>query len=280
MRRRVRGPLLSQPDTKLCPECGNEVKQAAVICRFCRHQFGESSTPSRPEADQLASQDASRRRLSSPLLLVLTLVGLALAGVLLYYAMSNGSTQEAAQSPTLGETTTPDRTSIMTTPAKAPPPQEQVVIEPYGIGVGVVDLFDDAETAVPRLEAALGPPDSDATERCLGTIGPLIRTLRWADFAVHFSADSDAGLVGFTLNSFQAEGATPTGIETAEGIGLGSTVAEVKAAYAQATFSTGAYTGFVLDENANPTLRGAVTELSQEGEVTALFISPEGCEGE
>lgn len=35
------GGLLTVPaDTKICPQCAEEVKAAALICRFCRYEFG------------------------------------------------------------------------------------------------------------------------------------------------------------------------------------------------------------------------------------------------
>jgi hypothetical protein len=35
---------LSHRDTKVCPQCAEEVKAAAKICRFCRYEFPESSS--------------------------------------------------------------------------------------------------------------------------------------------------------------------------------------------------------------------------------------------
>ncbi|WP_367314451.1 zinc ribbon domain-containing protein [Burkholderia gladioli] len=30
-------------DEKQCPQCAESVKYAAKVCRFCGHQFGDSS---------------------------------------------------------------------------------------------------------------------------------------------------------------------------------------------------------------------------------------------
>jgi tRNA(Ile2) C34 agmatinyltransferase TiaS len=39
------------PDEKICPDCGESVKAAARVCRFCRYDFGtdEPGLASRPE---------------------------------------------------------------------------------------------------------------------------------------------------------------------------------------------------------------------------------------
>jgi Uncharacterised protein family UPF0547/Holliday junction DNA helicase RuvB P-loop domain len=37
-------------DTKTCPQCAEEVKAAALICRFCRYEFGPLPPPGQPGA--------------------------------------------------------------------------------------------------------------------------------------------------------------------------------------------------------------------------------------
>lgn len=32
-------PRVAQPETKVCPDCAEEVKAEVKICRYCRHEF-------------------------------------------------------------------------------------------------------------------------------------------------------------------------------------------------------------------------------------------------
>src|SRR5690349_8717894 len=45
-------------DTKTCPRCAETVKAAALVCRYCRHEFEAtpSSTASQPQRDAFARQ--------------------------------------------------------------------------------------------------------------------------------------------------------------------------------------------------------------------------------
>jgi predicted amidophosphoribosyltransferase len=35
---------LQNAESKICPQCAEEVKAAARVCRYCGHQFAEPST--------------------------------------------------------------------------------------------------------------------------------------------------------------------------------------------------------------------------------------------
>src|SRR5450756_2794928 len=40
----------ADPQTKVCPQCAEEVKAAALICRFCRYEFGPLPDEPAPSA--------------------------------------------------------------------------------------------------------------------------------------------------------------------------------------------------------------------------------------
>lgn len=60
-------------DTKQCPECGNEVKDAAVICRFCRHDFRQE-----PPRQREVRGDVQWARFRGPGLLALGILAVVL----------------------------------------------------------------------------------------------------------------------------------------------------------------------------------------------------------
>lgn len=69
------------PSSKTCPQCAEEVKAAALVCRFCGHTFDASASGRDP------SVNSGQRALSSTkggrLVLVMGAVGLLTAGYLL-----------------------------------------------------------------------------------------------------------------------------------------------------------------------------------------------------
>lgn len=47
------------PDEKACPRCAETVKAAALVCRFCGHEFGGTYQPSRSEKRQAETKRAA-----------------------------------------------------------------------------------------------------------------------------------------------------------------------------------------------------------------------------
>lgn len=85
-----------EPTTKVCPECAEEVKAAAAVCRFCSHRFSETAssattspaTTSPASASAVAAAEDPRAARLHPVSVALILAGvLALViGLLLPYA--------------------------------------------------------------------------------------------------------------------------------------------------------------------------------------------------
>ncbi|HEV2070934.1 MAG TPA: hypothetical protein VGR26_14185 [Acidimicrobiales bacterium] len=113
-------------------------------------------------------------------------------------------------------------------PTSAPPTTvpvpAQVVLAPDGLGI--VAFGDDGETVLAALAGVLGPPVDD---RPLGSCpsGEADRLVQFAELAVLLGGGRfvawDVGPASGTLPS----------LATAEGIGVGSSVAELRAAYGE-----------------------------------------------
>lgn len=106
-------------------------------------------------------------------------------------------------------------------------------------GLGVARFGDEAEAALAKLRDAMGTPNTLSKwlpmERSLwGTCpGSEVRGAKWGDLWVLFSDRSELSeqrhLSGWLLGGSSALGRTE--LKTSEGIGLSSTLAELRAAY-------------------------------------------------
>jgi hypothetical protein len=109
-----------------------------------------------------------------------------------------------------------------------------------GTGLGLVGFTDLLQGALPSLRARFGEADSDApVEFCPS--GAISRTIEWADLVVFVGeADGADRVVGWVYGPPSAGGKPSLNLRTEEGIGIGSTVADLRAAYGTAlTISSG-----------------------------------------
>ncbi|MDP9005702.1 MAG: hypothetical protein M3N15_02140 [Actinomycetota bacterium] len=124
-------------------------------------------------------------------------------------------------SSTAGTVTTLETTTTTMT-AEAP----EVVLAADGLGV--VSFGDPAAVVVSRLTEALGPPVDDQVLGSCPT-GDADRLVQFAELGVVFAGTgAEQRLVAWDVGL--ASGAIPE-LRTAEGIGVGSTVADLRAAY-------------------------------------------------
>ncbi|MEA2825631.1 MAG: hypothetical protein QOG43_70 [Actinomycetota bacterium] len=125
---------------------------------------------------------------------------------------------------TSGATTVPGATTTPTTPTTTPAAAAAaVVLRPDGLGVVGFGATKDA--TLTALSAAFGPVDETGTGCELA--GPDVTTARWDELRVQF--------VGTTFDSYNVRppnGGEPVlGLKTEAGVGVGSTVAQLQAAY-------------------------------------------------
>ena len=125
--------------------------------------------------------------------------------------------------PAATSTTVPAPPTSAPSPTTVPVPA-QVVLAPDGLGI--VAFGDGGETVLAALAGVLGPPVDD---RPLGSCpsGEADRLVQFAELAVLFGGGR---FVAWDVGP--ASGAFPP-LATAEGIGVGSSVAELRGAYGE-----------------------------------------------
>lgn len=203
------------------------------------------------------------------------------------------TTTTAPTTTTTASTTTTTTTAppTTTTASSVPPPASPVVLEPTGLS-GLA-FGEGSQPVVDELTRVLGPPDEDTGEVdalsspfgvCPGT---TVRGVRWGTLTALFTdgetSYAPAGpphFFAWTESSFSATGdEPPLGLRTAAGIGLGSTVADLRAAYGDdVEVAVDELTGapaFRIESTAVVDLFGSVTDVSDSGEVEVIEVP--GC---
>jgi hypothetical protein len=143
-------------------------------------------------------------------------------------ACSGGGDKESATTTTVEQTTT----STAPTTTSVPLSKDQIVLAADGVGA-IKFGTDNAAHVLKRFIEALGQPEKDqrlpANTACGAT-----RRFVWANFQIlvnEVTSMSGAGKPGFAGWFLGPPTAAPLDLKTDKGIGVGSTVAALKAAY-------------------------------------------------
>ncbi len=137
-------------------------------------------------------------------------------------------TSEPAPATTTTTTTIPTTasTAAPSSTTSTVPADPEIVLNPDGLGL--VAFGDPAESVVARLSAVLGPPVDDRPVGSCAT-GEADRLVQFGELGVVLAGDGAAQrFVAWDVGL--ASGATPV-LRTAEGVGVGSTLSELRAAY-------------------------------------------------
>jgi hypothetical protein len=188
----------------------------------------------------------------------------------------DGATTASTSTTVASATTVPVSTTAAVATTAAPaastttstPAAGTVVLRPDGLGV--VDFGTSKDETISALSAVLGVVDETGTGCELG--GPTT-TARWKELRVQF------GGTGFdSYNVRPANGVDPVlGLETEAGIGVGSTVAQLQAAYGAALAIPGLPPEFggndfaVSFQGTDRKLLGTLSDTTDSGTVTAVF---------
>jgi len=150
-----------------------------------------------------------------------------LSAVLLTAAACTNDKKETPTTTTAAPTTTstaPTTTTVTLT-------SESIVLAPDGLGT--LTFGTNAARTINLLMQALGQPEKN-TPLPVGTACGATRRLQWGDFQAlvnEVGSTSGAGRPGFAGWYLGAASPNKLGFKTEKGIGIGSTVAAMKAAY-------------------------------------------------
>jgi cytoskeletal protein RodZ len=195
---------------------------------------------------------------------IVLVVVLALLAVQCSDDEDDDSTTTTEESTTTSEETTTSTSEDTTTTSEdttttAPDEDVAVVLVATGLQVDDADLdFEaDADDAVAAIADVLGPPSEEGDQdEC--PAGPAT-----------FAAWDEVGLsLTFQEDVFVGWSARPTStLQTSEGIGIGSTVGDLQAAYPGTTFTTTSL-GEEFDADG---IFGVATDSAASGEVTDMW---------
>ena len=134
--------------------------------------------------------------------------------------------------------TTPPTTRAASTTTTLGDPLAALILD--GDGIGEIALGSDADLTVDQLTAVLGSPDEDTGwTTTLGTCpGTEARIVRWSSLQIYLTDGETAWATGQHFfhygQSLAAGGGEYLDLRTDKSVGIGSTIGELKAAYAAA----------------------------------------------
>jgi hypothetical protein len=149
-----------------------------------------------------------------------------------------------------------------------------------GDGLGVASFGDDADATVAAVTAVLGASELDSGWVEPMTIGACAGTearfVAWGSLYAYFSdesAVSDGGrhFFGYSYGSEQDLEAIPEGLATPEGIGLGTTVEFLRAAYNDVVIEAGEEGLFAPSFFVDDRLSGRLTGADDDDLVTVII---------
>ena len=191
-----------------------------------------------------------------------------LSAVLLTAVACSKDKKNSATTTTAAPTTTAPTESTTTTVALT---KDAIVLGGDGLG-SALPFGLNAATTIKLLIQALGPADKNtllpAGQACGAT-----RRLQWGNFQVlvnEVGATSGAGRPGFAGWFLGVPGGAPEPFKTDKGITIGSTVAQLKAAYPEAVIARGEQgPGFNITL-AKGIILGQLTLLTDAGKITNI----------
>ena len=198
-------------------------------------------------------------------------VGLAVASLVVVTAACTSSPKEKASSSGAVETpvfTGPESTE----PSTATTALSLTAVVPAPDGLGAALAFGtQAARAMNGLTQALGRAEN-VTMVPEGTNCGATRIFRWKDFEVLINevtarSGGNPGLVGWAMG---AAAPAALGMKTDKGIGIGSTLAAVKAAYGAVTVAQGANGPTFVVRVANGVMTGDLNGSGDAGRVKTL----------
>lgn len=167
-------------------------------------------------------------------------------------------------------TAAPTTTTMESTTTTVPLTKDAIVLSPDGLGTALPFGTNAAHT-ISLLMQALGPAEKNtplpAAQACGAT-----RRLQWGNFQVlvnEVGAGSGAGKPGFTGWFLGAPGAAEP-FKTDKGITVGSTVAQLKAAYPEAVIARGEQGPGYNITLAKGIILGQLTLLTDAGKITNI----------